>query len=403
MSDGKNISKDEFLNDLEIKVISFAKILESNKHKHERALMSSESAIYGTYIKIFTFDELEEFNKILSFVLTYSPIGKKFSKIYIEKEIINILHKVLVDIASVSFELKAFYSDLINNSNDEWFIISELENIRLLNTTPFQLLDSTMKIINKLDLPFDEEEFEKIRGFDYVMKPCVYTIVKAGDVDKAKMLATRNFVLSFSLLRLYAPDFKPFLKGTLITGSRDLSSYNTKKKIIDSSSSKTGELPLNHAYLDSELYSRLEEKGISALTDNNSITKVVKECLHWYKIGLEEEELPSAKLLNFVTILESALKRKGEQDELKQRVADRCALLLASTFEDRKKIVTNITEIYKLRSKVVHTGAIIEDTDFAELAGAYARAVLIELIQKNSEYGGNFERFIDDIDDKKYL
>jgi hypothetical protein len=109
MSNGKNRSKDEFLNELEIKIVYFQKILESNKSKHESALMSSESAIYDTNVKILTFNELEEFNKIVSFVLTYSIIGENFSKKYIKNEIINLFHKILAGTESVSLDLETFY------------------------------------------------------------------------------------------------------------------------------------------------------------------------------------------------------------------------------------------------------------------------------------------------------
>lgn len=159
--------------------------------------------------------------------------------------------------------------------------------------------------------------------------------------------------------------------------------------------------PTNEAYLNTNLYSKLIERGIENLSNNNSISKVVKECLHWYGIGLDEK-MPSAKLINFVTILEAALKRNGERTELKQKVSDRCAFLLDTTFDSRKKIVKEISKIYDERSKVVHTGTIVDDQNTAVLAGGYARAVLIELIQKNSHLNGNFEKFIDELDDLKY-
>lgn len=202
------------------------------------------------------------------------------------------------------------------------------------------------------NFPVDKKKLGGIKEFDYLHKPCIYTTVKAGDAERANMLAIENFTLSFSLLKLYAPSFKPVLKGTLLAGDRKLTSYNITTERIHNSSSTTGDLPLNHAYLDNDFYSHLKQKGIAELSTNSSITIVVKQCLYWYNMGLEEE-LPSAKLLNFVTILESSLKKKAERDELKQRVADRCALLLENKFEERKKIVDDISDIYKIRSKVV--------------------------------------------------
>ena len=403
MSKNESKSKSQFLEQLEAKVNSLKKILELNQDKKEESLKYSVSFENNTKIKFLSYDELEMFNELIDSVLSYAEIGERFSRIYIEKEIINIFHKVLADTIDISSELDLFYSNLKNSSNDEWFIISEIENMKLLKSTPFQLIDCTIKHIFRSDFPLGGNLTEK-EGFDYLQKSCIYTTVKAGDAEKAESLAQKNFTLAFSLLKLYFPhpNFNPALKGTLVSGDQNILNYNMTKKKITNSSRITGDLLLNIAYLNDELYSFLRQKGIVELSKDSSITRVIKECLYWHKVGLDEELL-SGKLLNFVTVLESSLKKKGEMNELKQRVADRCALMLGSGFDDRKDIVKNISAIYNIRSKIVHTGVIIEDKNLAELAGGYARAVLIELIQKNSYYQGNFEKFIDDIDDKKYL
>jgi hypothetical protein len=68
---------------------------------------------------------------------------------------------------------------------------------------------------------------------------------------------------------------------------------------------------------------------------------------------------------------------------------------------DRKKAFKDLKEIYDLRSKVVHTGELIDNKDMASLAGRYARTVLLALIEKAKAFNGNFEEFINHIDDIK--
>ncbi|MCD6573943.1 MAG: hypothetical protein J7K95_07620, partial [Thermoplasmata archaeon] len=218
--------------------------------------------------------------------------------------------------------------------------------------------------------------------------------------EKAKEKALHNFMISFNLLRLYFPTFKPTLKGSLLSGMQGLVIYNETEKNVITSLSRIGDLPLNSAYLNKDLYGKLKGLGIEELRKNHEIAKVAKECLYWYGLGLDEK-YPSAKLLNFVTVLESVLKRKNETTELKRAVAERGAILLYNQFEDRKEAVDQLKKIYNIRSKVVHTGTLIGDKDIAFLAGEYARMILIELIRRSREFNGNFSRFIDYIDDMK--
>jgi len=142
------------------------------------------------------------------------------------------------------------------------------------------------------------------------------------------------------------------------------------------------------------------ESGIGKLQKESTISKVVKECLYWYGLGLDEI-YSAAKLVDFVTVLESTLKKKGETTELRRTVSERGAVLLNNSFDDRKTAFEQLKKIYDLRSKVVHTGALIDNKDLAIMAGSYARAVLIALIEKSEEFNGNFEEFINYIDDIK--
>jgi hypothetical protein len=117
-------------------------------------------------------------------------------------------------------------------------------------------------------------------------------------------------------------------------------------------------------------------------------------------LGLEEE-YPSAKLLDFVVVLESLLKKKDENTELNRAISERCAILLYDGFEERKKAAEDLKKIYKKRSEVIHTGTSIEEKDVVSLSSAYARAALQKVIKMSKDFGGDFEKFIDYLDDMK--
>jgi len=393
----------EFLNEIENKISSFhPKLSENNNDENfNDSLFYSHDMESNTFIKIMTYEELNIFDGIIKFSISFANISKKYSEEYIKKQITGLFHSLLKDSANIS-NIKDFYTSLLDNPSDKWFIVSQIEKIRLLDISPYQLIDCTIKSFEKSDLPPDVDIEDEIDPFilNCIGNPCIYTIVEAGELEKAIILANENFTTSFNLLRLFFPSIKPAIKGTFLSGTQELSYHNISKKLYGKSKSITHNFH-NETLLTNEIYSYLLENGIGDLSNESSISKVIKECLLWFGIGLDEK-IQSAKLLNFVTILESALKRKGERDELKQRVADRCAMILGNDFDTRKDIAKEISKIYAQRSKVVHTGTIIDDQNIADLSGSYARIVLLELIKKNKQFNGNFDKFITEIDDLKY-
>jgi hypothetical protein len=396
------MTKQEFIEKLKQKIDSSYQIAKKNEHIKSPTGVKSYNAISKTCIRLVNSEERKEYNGTIDFILSYSHVKEGFSRNHIEKQINTILHKLLSNESDLSTLTDSFYSSLIKEPNDEWLVVSEIENIVLQNSTAFQFIDSIIKYNTDQNFPIDKEKHTSLVGFDFFQKPCIYTTVKAGDENKANTLAIRNFELSFALLRLYAPHSRPVLKGSFPLGNRDLLTYNTTKMTGSGSSSIACVAP-SRFELNDDTYSRFKEEGIESLSNSAfGITEVVKNSLYWYKNGLNEE-LPSARLLDFVTILEATLKKETETDELKMRIADRCALLLGDNCKERKAIVKDISKIYTKRHKVVHKGTIIDDDNLVDMASLYARAVLIKLIKVNSEYNGKFGNFIDAIDNKKYL
>lgn len=386
---------------------------------------------------ISTIDQLTEFNFIVNYIAFYRDFNGSFSTKYIEGKLAVILHKLLRDSTKVDECLEELYMSLIDDSSNEWFVVTRLENIALRKSCPFKLIDSTIKYMYQQDFfnenaivlrkPENESEnviLKRVLGPDisnWIQKPCIYTTVKAGDYVKAESLAFDNFNLSLNLLRLYLPNSNIAIKGkgkgaVSISDKRevitqDIISFNKTKERVNSSSNRN---VVEDQVFSVELYEALENMGINNLSNNSEIKDVIKNCLYWYGLALDTTLL-SAKLFNYVTVLESALKRSGEKDELTQRIADRCALFLETEFEKRKNVCKDIKEIYTLRSNVVHTGhiigkkyvvkkpkEIIEDQRLTELAGTYARNILIKLIKNSNQWNSNFETFISEIDSLKY-
>lgn len=394
------MNKPELIQDIENKVKEFLPTLKLNNNIDNAGESFFCSQSNETIVKVMTFSEQELFNAPVKTLLSNKIISERFSESTVQSRIVELYHKILSDENELSGDVESTISFFIDSPLSDYFIISEIENIRIQDDIEYEFVDSIIKKLKEEDVPFKFDSLLLTEHQDLRGKPVIFTKVKAGDTEKAKELALHNFLVSFNLLKLYATDFKPVLKGCLLSGNQSLISFNEQNKNLSFNMSKVGELLLNHAYLNENLYNQLKEAGICELKNNNSISKIVKECLYWFGLGLEEV-YPSAKLINFVTILESTLKKKEEMTELKRTVAERGVILLYDEYNQRKEAISQLKKIYDTRSKVVHTGVLIDDKDLASLAGGYARAVLINLIRKSKDFEGNFERFIDNLDEIK--
>lgn len=390
----------EIKKDLKSMIEKYLPTLKTNNHYNnfeERRLFLSVAN--NTVVKVLTQEEWDLFYAPIRFMLSQKDVSKNYSEQFVQEKFVDLYHKILDNESNLNTYIEDLANFFLNNPVKTFFVISEIENIRILDDQEYKIIDSIIKIMKQEDLLNKSENFNSLSK-KLVGKLIISTTVKSGDDEKAAELAIHNFMISFNLLKLYAPSFKPVLKGCLMTGKRGLIAYDETDKVTHASASLVGDPLLNQAYLNNQLYKQLIDAGISELRKTDSISKVVKDCLYWFGLGLEEK-YPSAKLLNFVMVLESALKKKEENTELNRAISERGAILLYDGFEERKTAVKQLKDIYKARSEVVHTGTSIEDKDVVSLSGAYARAVLRKLIKMSKDFNGNFDKFITYLDDMK--
>ncbi|MDI6734908.1 MAG: HEPN domain-containing protein [bacterium] len=396
----------EIIKNLKSMIEQYLPALKANNNSNNimEGLFCSVNTRTNTVVKVLTQVEWDLFYSPIQFMLSQKDISNNYSEEFVQSKFVELYHKILDNEPNMIIDTENLTNFFLNNTVKTFLVISEVENIRILDDQEYEIIDSIIKMMKQEDLLNKGKGF-KLLSEKLVDKPTISTKVQAGDYDKAVQLATHNFMISFNLLKLYAPSFKPALKGYLSPRVRGLVAYNETDKVPDASASLIGDALLNRAYLNNQLYKQLINAGISELRktntiSKNTISKVVKDCLYWFGLGLEEE-YPSAKLLNFVMVLESALKRKDEITELKKAVSERGAILLYDKFEERKKAAKELKRIYDLRSKVVHTGTLIGDKDFVFLSGAYVKAVLRKLIKMSKCFNCDFDKFITYLDDMK--
>jgi hypothetical protein len=342
-------------------------------------------------------DEKEKLEAPARFLLSLREISEKYSEKHVDSELDHCYDLILSDQAGLCKYVRDFIEGLVNKTAAEFCVISEIENIEIIDDQPYEFIDSVIKILRQEDISISFREVEPHIS-KILNQPAIITKVKAAEVGKAQEIALHRFLVSLNLIRLFVPSYRPALKGSLHTNIQRLMAYNQAE--ISFSNRRIGDLLLRRAKMSADLYNEMLRSGISELKKENSISTVIKECLYWYGLGLDED-YPSARLLNYVTVLESALKKKDEKTELRRTVAERGAMLLNDRFEYRKPILRDLGKIYDLRSKVVHTGALINDRRSVSKAGSYARLVLLMLMEESASFHGDFNEFISHIDDLK--
>ena len=412
-----NIDKREIISIFKELIEELSPILKPNDDKpsREKALFCSYSTRGNTVVEILNYQEQEKFYAPIRYLLSLKTISSKYSETYIKNRIESLYHELLSGKYDVDDLIKEVIDSLLNSLNKNYQVWSGIENIHVLDDGEYRLIDSTIKTLKEERIPFYQEHLKiviqsegKLQLLD---KPCIYTEVEAVDDWKAIEIASANFTVSFNFLRLYFPIFKPSLKWHLFSQNNKPTTYNEKKKLsnlsgsgfldqVYSEISKRNNNFLVDAKIGKDNYELLVNEGLKELEKNTQITRVVKDCLYWFGLGLDEEN-PSTRLLNFVTVLEYSLKKKNETTEIKRTVSERCVFLLHDEPDQRKEALKQLKKIYDIRSKVVHTGVLIDEKDFASLAGDYSRRVLMKLIKMSEQLDGDFEKFIDYIDDIK--
>lgn len=401
------MNKIHFIEKLELKITILYKLFYKNvQNTDNHECFKNYNRSNQTLIKFATNEEIDTFNETIKFILSHNNFDRLFSEYYISKELIQLCHILLKDNQSIHEYVLEFYNKLIDLSKINWYIVSKMDDIKLADSKKYDIIGCTIKYLELSDIPHENAIYK-----DYIGQPIIFTNVKAGDSEKARNIALNRFNISYNLLRVYTHNFKRKPKGFLVYGNQNLiiwnesknSSYTTIKPSLDDLCDSEGNpVVLKSVHLNNELYVQLINDGIPNLSNTNTINDVLYQCLYWFGLGLDSTR-ESTGLINFTTVLESILKTKDETTELKQRIADRCALLLGDDFQNRMKIQEDLNKIYRFRSKIVHRGKMIDDKDIVNLAGFYAKSVIIKTIQENNRLEGDFNRFINEIDEKKFL
>ncbi len=216
-----------------------------------------------------------------------------------------------------------------------------------------------------------EKVTEYYDRFRSTMQGSLAAVVQlTGEPRKAHEDGLRIAQMAVSMLRFASPvNFSPRIRSfcTLLGDDAIATTHVLTVKDGDligrSQSAERGEhvwviRPSDLALLPPTLLSLLSDLS----SDHNTIyaRQLYDSLLIYSRNSIAKET--SDKLVFILVALESMLLR-DDNEPIQKNVGERMALIAGTTVEERKAIVTNLGEVYKLRSKFVHHGQSPEDIE----------------------------------------
>lgn len=363
-------------------------------------------------IQFYTLSEKKYYDNFIDALLSVSKIKDNFSRKYLSNELNEILHKLLHlenrELHTIiESEITTLERGLLNAIDQEWLIIFSLENIRI--TDEFSIADTKIyrfneqikkEIEDKLNLKLILIEHDKLIG-----KICADIKIKAGEPEKAKEKGYAKLEDTLSILRLFEPRLKIDAEGKLSGQVAYIRIINFKTKHLYTSSFSEGTPITNNYALHKSYYEALLNHGLSTinemhLSEQSSNFKVkILDAIHWYGSAVKEE-YDGEKFIKLTICLETLLKKESDKEEVTKTISERLALLVGQDFSERKKILSEMKELYGVRSSIIHRGKRnVEETKLNQLF-ILSRLVIINSLYRYKE-DDSFDKFINDIDDMK--
>lgn len=223
--------------------------------------------------------------------------------------------------------------------------------------------------------------------FDHVTGAVEVTAIEG---KAAESLAIRELRLVIDVVNFYS-DLIPYNHAHLsLPGDADAAkvviptlvvegSQRTSFSINHTSWGRLGELSLLKLW-DSDLRRNLGFSRVIALLGSrrNDLEEKIIASMQWAGRATAEIRKEEAFLL-YAIALESIVLSDNDPVELSYRLRVRTAHLLADDIESRRDLVTKLRELYKIRSKIVHSGQYqVTDADLS-LLRSITKAALIRI------------------------
>ena len=144
---------------------------------------------------------------------------------------------------------------------------------------------------------------------------------------------------------------------------------------------KKGEVENKLAVMIDRLRKQLKpiQKLFAPSTDNQEDAERIQAALLWFFDGLANRN-KTFSFIQYSTAVEALIGEPGKHNNIRERLADRCAYIIGRTSEERTRINEEFTKAYTVRSQIVHRRKTeLKAADIAQYDKI--REILVELLE----------------------
>ncbi len=255
-------------------------------------------------------------------------------------------------------------------------------------------LEQFVKLLSEYEGTEDEKRkridfIDIIKQSEIISKPVSLIEMKVIDVEAAKISALKELALTLDIINFFS-DLIPYQKGHIfLPGDNERVKINVPVISQGPKPNFTFGWEIVGPLMPFSLQQLLDTNkkrnlGFSKITDlltkkRNGLEDRLVSAIQWAGKATVEGKKEEAFLLYAIS-LESLVLLDNEKEELTYRLRTRVAHLLGKDIENRKKISAKVRDLYKIRSKIVHSGWYqVTDADLS-LMRLYSKGCILRIL-----------------------
>jgi len=249
-----------------------------------------------------------------------------------------------------------------------------------------------------------EKRRKQLQGYAAGVVPVVAELEMAGQI------AQEETERAIAMLRVFSPaNLSPRMKCfCMLRGKENLESITTLGvscgRVVSFSQGYTDPLPETWAFTNNEL-ALCRQQGLDIASQllreekKSEFQKAVFDSLLLYSRSSTFVE-PADKLVYILAALEGILIKGTEP--IQQNLGERMAMLVGKSLEERKRVIANLKEVYKIRSAFIHHAQTVSDTELLSEFMPHAAIAIITIMINHTRFSTK-DKFIQQLDDAKFV
>jgi len=313
-------------------------------------------------------------------IMKWRPVIKeKFTEDYLKDRMIDIIFSCHVFPPSTldTKVLKETQKLLrrLRRTTESWVFLIPIVNLKMIGLKKISIGEVDFYDLNPKTFKYLESKFGTRVGYQKLLTERHSELIKhsinalavakaaAGEIQKAKNISLFKVESSLNILRLYnfMSDIGIQREFPTTLGREDIYFRNLRTKTCGSTHGGPPPSSFFPFLIDKQkldlMRKRFQLSTFNKLLRRTWSTKLAQKismAIHWYGLGIKDKHEVD-RFVKLIIALESLLLR--QKDRLKKQfLADRAAFILGRDKKAREEIYKLVSELYTIRSEIVHEG-----------------------------------------------